>query len=87
VARRAQARYLGHQNLIRFFLRALGNEVKPFCSPLATVMVKAAFGEAPALGAASAVAVPIGGPSPVNNPAGESLISRVIDTSLDGNCG
>jgi hypothetical protein len=37
--RRAPAYYLEHQSLIHFFLRALGNEVKPFCSPSATEMV------------------------------------------------
>jgi hypothetical protein len=31
----ALARYLGHQNLLRLFLRGLGNEVKLFCSPSA----------------------------------------------------
>jgi hypothetical protein len=37
--RGAQARCLGHQNLICFFLHDLGNEVKPFCSPSATATV------------------------------------------------
>jgi hypothetical protein len=35
----ALAHYLGHQNLMRLFLRGLGNEVKPFCSPSATETV------------------------------------------------
>jgi hypothetical protein len=38
-ARGAEARYLGHQNLIHFFLHDLGNEVKLFCSPSVAAMV------------------------------------------------
>jgi hypothetical protein len=37
--RGAQAHYLGHQILIRFFLHDLGNVVKQFCSPLTMAMV------------------------------------------------
>jgi hypothetical protein len=57
--RRAQARYLGHQNLIRFFLHALGIEAKPFCAPSTTTTVHkrpaavARFSQAPTTMAAA----------------------------------